>query len=68
MDFLILRPLSPETGYHFWGGSKVCAQKDLNQGQVEQSLSAGRCGGRSAGRESNRRPDGCRSIALLLDR
>ena len=48
MGFLILRPLSPETGYHFCrggggalggeeGGSKVCAQKGLNEGQVEQS-------------------------------
>ena len=49
MEFLILRPLSPETGYHFlggwgWGGgrvkslcSEVCAQKGLNEGQMGQS-------------------------------
>ena len=49
MDFLILRLLSPETEYHFWGGlggdgggvgggwSKVCAQKDLNEGQIGHS-------------------------------
>ena len=39
MDFLILRPLSPETGYHFLegGGTKVCAQKGLNEGQIGQS-------------------------------
>ena len=42
MDFLILRPLSPETGYHFFGGlgggvgvsKEVCAQKGLNEGQI----------------------------------
>ena len=44
MEFLILRPLSPETGYHFFGvggwmggwgegrGSKVCAQKFVLSG------------------------------------
>ena len=37
MDFLILRPLSPETGYHFFEGggvSKVCGQKDSSSGEV----------------------------------
>ena len=31
MDFLILRPVSPQTGYHFFegGGPKVCAEKAL---------------------------------------
>ena len=40
MDFFILRPLSPETGYHFFegGGSKVCAQRDLNEGQVSKGV------------------------------
>ena len=70
--FLILRPLSPETGYHLWGGggaSKVCVQRDLNEGQVGQSRvdrSAGANGSRPAGnrtadlqfagRQSNRQP------------
>ena len=45
MDFLILRPLSPEIGYHFFaaggGGVKslcleVCAQQGLNKGQIGQ--------------------------------
>ena len=58
MDFLILRPLFPETRYHILGGgSKVCAQKDLNEGQVQQSLQVERRGRRYVGRESNRRRD-----------
>ena len=40
MDFLILRPLSPKTGYHFFegggvgGGSKVFAQKAPSSGEA----------------------------------
>ena len=43
MDFLILRPLSPKTGYHFFeggggrgmgGGSKVFAQKAPSSGET----------------------------------
>ena len=39
MDFLILRPLSPKTGYHFfegggWGGSKVFAQMAPSSGEA----------------------------------
>ena len=37
MDFLILRPLSPKTGYHFfegWGGSKVCGKKAPSSGEA----------------------------------
>ena len=50
MDFLALRPLSPETGYHFGGGgaSKVCAQKDLNKGKIGQSWQVGQRRWRSA--------------------
>ena len=38
MDFLILRPLSPKTGYHFFeggagGGSKVFAEKPPSNGR-----------------------------------
>ena len=45
MDFLILRPLSPKTGYHFlggggWGGvggggSKVFAEQASSSGEAE---------------------------------
>ena len=38
MDFLILRPLSPKTGYHFFegvgGGLKVFAQKAPSSGET----------------------------------
>ena len=42
MDFLILRPLSPKTGYHFFegggggvgGGSKIFAQKATSSGEA----------------------------------
>ena len=45
MDFLIPRPLPPNTGYHFWGGggwrgSKVCVQKNLNEGRLQQNFQA----------------------------
>ena len=40
MDFLILRPLSPKTGYHFLGGgggggSKVFAEQASSSGEAE---------------------------------
>ena len=55
MDFLILRPLPPKTGYHFWGGgwgglgvgvggggSKVFAQQASSSGEAECcSIAAG---------------------------
>ena len=39
MDFLILRPLPPKTGYHFWGGgvgggSKVFAEQASSSGEA----------------------------------
>ena len=49
------------------GGSKVCAQKDLNEGRVQQSLQVYRRSRLSAGRESNRRSDCWQLIALPLD-
>ena len=45
MDFLILRPLPPKTGYHFFergggggglGGSKVFAQKATSSGEAQR--------------------------------
>ena len=51
MDFLILRPLPPKTGYHFfegglgggggWGGSKVFAQKDTSSGEADRHHTIG---------------------------
>ena len=69
MDFWIL---SPETGYHFWGmGAKVCAQKDLNEGPVDQGLWIERCGRRSftPGFElpTIRLPIGCITVRPLID-
>ena len=64
MDFLILRLLSPETGYHFFWvggwGSKVCAQKDLTEGQVERSLQVGRRRRMTAGNRTADLTDGGR--------
>ena len=52
MDFLILRPLSPETGYHFFEGgvSKVCAQKASSSGQNQYCQNKQRFNGNAADR------------------
>ena len=59
MDFLILRPLPPKTGYHFFerggwgwvgwgGGSKVFAQKATSSGEAHPSLNSRRSNGNAA--------------------
>ena len=60
MDFLILGPLSPETGEHFFlgggggggrGGSKVCAQKASSSGENNNCQNKQRSNGNAADRE-----------------
>ena len=72
----MLRPLSPETGYHFFragggGGSKVCAEKDLNWGPVEQGMWTERRSRRSAAPEVElptiRLSTGCITVRPLID-
>ena len=57
MDFLILRPLPPKTGYHFFerggggwggGGSKVFAQKATSSGEAERSSHSRRSNGNAS--------------------
>ena len=58
MDFLILRPLPPKTGYHFFeggggwvgwgGGSKVFAQKATSSGEAQRSSHNRRSDGNTA--------------------
>ena len=56
MDFLILRPLSPETGYHFFegggvggGGVKSLCSEGFERAAGEQKEWAGAAAGQSAG-------------------